>query len=141
MIEAKGDLWTFPASWRVITTCGRLNTDGDLIMGIGTALVAKKLHPGLPKKLGDYVYRFGNRPFLLRQYGLITFPTKHHWRDSSSVNLIMESARKITIIADKHGLHSIVMPRPGCGNGGLTWDFVKPYIEDLLDDRFTVVTP
>jgi hypothetical protein len=32
----------------------------------------------------------------------------------------------------------IAIPRPGCGNGKLRWDVVKPAIEHALDDRFTV---
>lgn len=34
---------------------------------------------------------------------------------------------------------TVLLPRPGCGNGKLQWDFVKREIEDLLDDRVTIV--
>lgn len=141
MNEAKGDLWTYPADWRVITTNGRLNSVGEAIMGAGVALQAKKQFPELPYKLGKYIAMYGNRPFLLKQEGLITYPTKYDWRGLSSILLIRRSAELITVIVDKFNLRRIVMPRPGCLNGGLTWDFVRKHIVDMLDDRFTVVHP
>ena len=139
MIEAKGKLWEYPASWRCITTNATINSSGYLVMGKSCALEAKQRFPLLPKKLGEWVLAYGNRPFLCRGEGLITFPTKTSWRDLSNALLIRESANKIRDLADKFSLRDIVMPRPGCGCGGLTWDFVKPYIEDVLDNRFTVL--
>jgi len=35
----------------------------------------------------------------------------------------------------------VVMTRPGCGNGGLSWEGVRKALEPILDDRFIVVTP
>jgi len=140
MKEATGNLWTVPASWRCVTTNGIVKDNGELVMGAGVALEAKKQYPDLPKKLGQWVEKYGNRPFLCRDEGIITFPTKQHYKHNSNVMLIRSSAEKIVAIADKYKLHSIVLPRPGCGNGGLTWDFVKPYLEDLLDERFTIIT-
>jgi hypothetical protein len=43
-------------------------------------------------------------------------------------------------MADKFRWQHIVMPRPGCGNGGLDWADVEPVLSKLLDDRFTVIT-
>jgi len=54
--------------------------------------------------------------------------------------LIRQSARQLVEMADKFGWGSVVLPRPGCGNGGLDWDDVRPILEAILDDRFTVVT-
>ena len=141
MLEAVGDLWSYPADYRVVTTNGVVReSTGELIMGKGVALEARKRFPGLPAKLGRWVTLYGSRCFLCREEGLISFPTKYHWADLSSIQLIMESARQIVAIADKYDILSVAMPRPGCGNGGLTWDFVRRYLVDL-DDRFTVLTP
>lgn len=139
MREEKGDLWTFPADYRCVLTNGVLDSKGLLVMGAGVALQAKKLFPHLPMKIGKWIEKYGNRPFLCREEGLITFPTKHDWRQPSNILLIRKSAEQVVAIADKFNIRRIALPRPGCGCGGLTWDFVRPHIEDVLDDRFTVV--
>lgn len=139
--EAKGDLWTYPAGWRVVTTNGVVSHSGNLIMGAGNALEAKKLFPGLPAKLGAWVDEHGNRPFICREEGILTLPTKRHWQDMSNALFIRDNVIKLVELVDKYKLHHIVMPRPGCGNGGLTWGFVAPYIDDILDERFTVISP
>lgn len=138
MIETPGDLWAFPAQYVCVTTNG-ITRGGSLVMGAGVALEAKRRFPGLPKKLGGHVARYGNRAFFCRPEGVITFPTKRHWRDPSDVKLIRTSAQQVVDICNKFAVRSVALPRPGCGNGGLTWDFVRPYIEDILDERFTVV--
>jgi hypothetical protein len=34
---------------------------------------------------------------------------------------------------------TVIMPRPGCGNGRLRWQDVSKVLSDILDDRFVVV--
>jgi O-acetyl-ADP-ribose deacetylase (regulator of RNase III) len=141
MIEAKGDLWKYPAEYRAVTTNGVVGYGDELVMGAGVALQAKKRFPTLPGKLGKWVKQYGNRAFVCPNYRIISFPTKHHWRNTSCSVLIAKSAREVAEIADKHNIQSVAMPRPGCGNGGLRWEDVRPLLADVLDDRFVVLTP
>lgn len=67
------------------------------------------------------------------------FPVKHNWFEKADPALIRQSAYELCVLAGKMGWQEVRMPRPGCGNGGLDWGYVKPTIEPLLDDRFVVV--
>lgn len=77
------------------------------------------------------------------------------WKAKAEIPLIQESIKALIKSVNYHQSHilgdgwldlqhgrqaRVVMPRPGCGNGGLKWEQVRPAIEPLLDDRFTVVT-
>lgn len=140
MKEANCDLWTFPAHFRIVLTNGICTAwNGEAVMGAGCAAEAKQKYPALPKRLGGYLKQYGNRPFIFQDFNLITFPTKEDWKQKSIPAVIEESARKVVEIADKYGIESLVLPRPGCGKGGLKWEAVKPLLEGILDDRFTVV--
>lgn len=145
MKETRADLWEVEADLRVITTNGTVRADGCLVMGRGCAWEAKERYPGLDKSLGGSVHAEGNIALWNPRTNLITFPVKHNWWEKADIALIEESARDLVGITDL--LEEIwgrplkvVVPRPGCGNGGLEWEDVKPVIEPLLDDRFTVVT-
>ena len=43
-------------------------------------------------------------------------------------------------MADRFQLRGIMVPRPGCGIGSLSYKDVKPIIEEFFDDRFTIVS-
>jgi hypothetical protein len=144
MKEVKGNLWDYPADVRVITTNGFVKKNGECVMGRGCAAEAKQRHPRLPKILGDLIQRRGNNVHYLL-YALYSFPVKHHWFQKADIALIEQSAKQlVTLITedwdsgDKEPI--IVLPRPGCGNGQLNWEDVKPILEPILDDRFHVIT-
>lgn len=135
MIEVVGDLWTYPADWRVITTNGTIKKDGSIVMGRGCASEAKEKYPKLPKLLGDFIKLAGNIPCSFPEHKLITFPVKHNWWEKADPQLIKKSITHFQeIIALHYPQTEIVMPRPGCGNGGLKWEDVKPLLESLTDN-------
>lgn len=134
-----GNLWTFPAKVRIITTNGAVRRDGACVMGRGCALEAKQQYPGIEYRLGSLIDRHGNRPFRLTA-DLWSMPVKHVWNQPADPDLIVTSAVLLTDMADKFGISTLVMPRPGCGNGRLTWSDIEPRLARALDDRFTCVT-
>lgn len=139
MKEAKGDLRTYPANARVITTNGYVKWNGEAVMGRGCAREAALKYPDFPMVLGIDINIRGNHVQYWNFDGDViwAFPVKHSWKENADIDLIMRSAKEIqeAMIFD-----SVVMPRPGCGNGNLDWEDVKKVIEPILDDRFTVIT-
>jgi hypothetical protein len=142
MIEATGDLWTYPADWRVITTNGFVKKNGECVMGRGCAKEAAKKWPELPKALGDHIKKHGNTLGIDEERKLIFFPVKHNWWEKADVELIKANAVLLHNFFGKNRMwldKTCVMPRPGCGNGGLKWEDVKPLLE-VLPDNVTVIT-
>jgi hypothetical protein len=138
MKELAADLWEVDAALRVITTNGTVKTNGKAVMGRGCAAEARKRYIGIATKLGRWIREYGNVPYFIYQ-GLATLPVKHQWWEKADPDLIVKSVRILAQEARMYGYTSVVMPRPGCGNGGLAWEDVKPLIEPYLDNRFTVV--
>lgn len=143
MKEARGNLWTMPADLRCITTNGFVKATGHLVMGRGCAMEARDMYPGLDLQLGALVRKHGNHVHYLAldlQTRLASFPVKHNWWEKADITLIERSAHELVRLVDSIGYHNVVIPRPGCGNGGLHWDHVRAVIAPILDDRFTVIT-
>jgi len=144
VIEVKGNLWTFPADVRVITTNGTVKRNGEAVMGRGCAAEAAQRWPTLPANLGDHLIMNGNIPCFFLDDGdgfdLITFPVKHQWHERADIELIEKSAVELVKLVLFEDNPTVVMPRPGCGNGHLRWEDVRPLLEPILDDRFHVIT-
>lgn len=140
MFEVRGNLWTYPADVRVITTNGTVKKNGECVMGRGCAAEAKNKWPELPKELGDHISRRGNIPYYFPRYVLYSFPVKHQWMQQADPELIKTSAKILSSYVDQDEFKVVLLPRPGCGNGGLKWEDVKPVLEPILDDRFYVIT-
>lgn len=144
MREIRGDIFDVEADAICVTTnmvTGRFGA----VMGRGLALGFAQKYPTLPALLGEDIrYRQG-KVFAVRLHGepraIINLPTKGHWRNPSSIELVEASIRSLVKLTDFNEWSKVVLPRPGCGLGGLDWKDVKAVIEPLLDDRFYVITP
>ena len=146
MREELRDLWSYSiddCDARVITTNGTVKASGRAVMGRGVAKQAKDRYIGIEKLLGMVLKTQGNHVEILihKPLALVMFPVKHEWHELADLELIAQSARELVSFADVMGWKRVVLPRPGCGNGGLKWESqVRPILLSVLDDRFTVVT-
>lgn len=143
MQEAIGNLWDYPSDLICITTNGYVKRNGACVMGRGCAHEAKVRFPRVEFKLGTYLKRYGNRPFLLDIKlwpHLASFPVKHEWWMRADYHLIAQSAVLLVDMVERRGYEQVVIPRPGCGNGGLNWHDVKKILDPVLDERFTIIT-
>lgn len=141
MKEAFGNLWDFDG-WHCVTTNGYISQyKHRAVMGRGCAKEAADRWPQLPFKLGRKIHANGNHVYLFSELDLITFPVKHNWWERADLELIKQSAQELNNLSGVIGAAPVYLPRPGCGNGGLRWEEVKPVIEPILkSDQFTVVT-
>lgn len=140
MEEIKGNLWDFwPEHIIVITTNGFVKNNGECVMGRGCAREARDRFPWIAKWLGDFIKLYGNHVYYLGE-GIVSFPVKHNWWKKSDFTLIERSTQELVAITNKMRWPIVVVPRPGCGNGGLDWKDVKPILEKYLDDRFKIIT-
>jgi hypothetical protein len=143
LIEVIGDLWTHPADARCVTTNGFVKSNGAAVMGRGCAKQAMEMFPGIEFSLGQAIETHGNHVNWIWVASdtppILSFPVKHHWRERASLELIHQSAVELVVEADKQGFRTVVLPKPGCGNGNLLWHDVRAVIYDILDDRFQVI--
>lgn len=143
-----------------VTTNGIIRKDGKAVMGAGIAKYARDTFRGTDRKLGEYIKKFGNRACALgwqpvitaaqdhsgwmpaRMFMMLSFPTKHDWKDDSDPELIRASCRQVMDLADEHYLDTVYMPCPGCANGHLDYvRDVRPILTEELDNRFMVCIP
>jgi hypothetical protein len=139
MLETVGNIWEYAAeSVITITTNGSLTPDGRAVFGRGVAREAATRFPGLAVKLGSLLKEKGNQVLDLGN-GIVSFPVEETPWSLPDVRIIARSAQELRALADISGWSRIVVPRPGCGGGGLAWQDVKPALEPWLDDRFLVI--
>lgn len=138
MIEVYGDIWGYQADFIGITTNGTVNRKGACVMGRGVALQAVQHSPRIALNLGKAILQNGNHVHLLRPY--FSFPVKHEWWQKADIELIRRSAHELEELARLLVPLTFVLPRPGCGNGGLRWIDVKPLVQSILPDNVAVIT-
>ncbi len=135
MREIVGDIWLQQGSIG-ITTNGVVNSSGQLVMGGGQALQAKQMYPDLPEFFGRLVADRGNQVYWNHKYGVFSFPTKEHYRDTSTVEIIDRSSKQLyDILTSEYGyeygwdLPNCLLVPPGCGLGGLDYQTqVRPIL-------------
>jgi hypothetical protein len=135
-----GDIWEYAdTAVIVITTNGSLTCDGRAILGRGVARQASLRYPGLAEKLGRLLAEGGSHVFDLG-CGIVTFPVEETPWSLPDLRIIARSAGELRLLADCSGWAQVVVPRPGCGGGGLAWRDVKPLLEACFDHRFLVIS-
>lgn len=143
MREVFGDFWTQTANVKLITTNGDINRDGRAVMGRGIAAQATTFLKGIADCLADVLRLHGNHVcYLLEHNGVMyfSFPVKHHWHEMADLDLIRESCAALQKMAIAMDDWTYLLPRPGCGAGGLAWDEVRQILEDVgLPDNVIVI--
>ena len=149
MLEVQNDFWQEIETNKYDAICCTTNRivkkNGELVMGAGIAKLFKQKYPDLPAEWGERI-TYGNNMqgvMLTRKDDLylMAFPTKLDWRDSSKMPIIEFSAKALLWQARLLNWKKVLLPRPGCSNGGLDWDSeVKPVLEKILkEDRFVII--
>jgi hypothetical protein len=146
-IEVVGDMFALMSDFDAvgIPTNGDYNKFGDAVMGRGVAAAARSRWPILAEFLGAALARYGNHVHFFendvepKPKFIFSFPTKHHARDRNSDPVLIERSCKelMSAIASKN-LTRVLLPRPGCGCGGLDWAQVKRILGPVLDRRVHV---
>ena len=130
-----------PDDLLIFTSNGVVKKDGRLVMGRGIARVVRDYYSGIDRVFGKLVSLYGNKPFLIyaRKFGkpecplyVMSFPTKHHWKQSSDPELIRKSKELAVKIIEnkknsliKSGIIRILCPLWGTENGGLSLEEVR----------------
>lgn len=152
MREAIGDLWTMGVPVICVTTNGSFVRVGSHryrgVMGRGVALQAKQRYPHLEDMLGMSMRDVGNHVAILRERDdaevdrtvLVSFPVKHQWHERDDPTLIERSCYELMAKVVEYQWRDVLLPRPGCGNGGLVWSDVGEICYRILGDQVTVVT-
>ena len=140
MFETIGDIWEHAADGVIaITTNGSLTRDGRAIFGRGVARQAALRYPALADELGRRLAEHGNHVFDLCNR-IVSFPVEETPWSLPDLRIIARSAEELRELADRSGWQRIVVPRPGCGGGGLSWQEVKPLLDACFDGRFLVIS-
>jgi len=115
-----------------INTCHKKN--GDAVMGAGIAKEAAILFPTLPSLLGKCLRDSPNKHvWYWVENNLFLLVTKLDWRYPSNMNLLRTSLTAMSNIILPNDNLNILMPKIGCGLGGLNWNEVKPLIYCILE--------
>jgi hypothetical protein len=141
MLETIGDIWKYADQGDVIviTSNGSVTRDGRAIFGRGVARQAALRFPGLADKLGSLLAEQGSHVFDLGN-GIVSFPVEETAWSQPDLRIIALSAQELRALADRSGWERIVVPRPGCGGGGLAWKDVQPILAPWFDRRFIVIS-
>ncbi len=141
MREIVGDLWAHYDAGAVvaITTHGAVSRSGRSSMRRGCARQARERFPGLDARLGALVLVYGNHVQPLGER-LVSFPVEHDPYSTPELALIERSCGELLALSDRYGWGEVVVPRPGCGSGGLLWSEVRPILLRHFDERFSIIS-
>lgn len=125
-----------------IPTNGIVKQNGEAVTGKGLAKEANKFTfngNSFSCILGKLLTKQGNNVFDLgfedsNKYRVFTFPTKHHWRDNSDIELIKKSFTQLSIYKE-----IIALPIVGSGCGRLNKNLIIQLGYIYLADNFIMI--
>ncbi len=130
-----------------VTTNGIIKTNGKSVMGAGIAKILNdKFHLdedlAININLNGHVVQTIKYTYVdQKQIYFVSFPTKYNWKEKSSIELIEKSLIQLIDLTNKKNWDKVILPRPGCSNGGLSWlKSIKPLCQRYLDDRFYIIS-
>lgn len=138
-IDPHRDGWDFTAAaaasghraaFAVTTNLG-IRRDGTAVMGKGIALQAARRFPDLPRRYAAAL-REGFPVTHFAAERIVTFPTKDDFRHNSDIDLMILSCRELVSVVWRDEIAYIAMPPAGCGNGGLDFAEVCPFLAHNL---------
>lgn len=62
------------------------------------------------------------------------------WASLADIQIIKVSCMLLVSMSNEFKWNKVIIPRPGCINGGLEWENVRAEIEKILDDRFFIIS-
>lgn len=145
-----------------IPTNGHYNRFGAAVISNTCAKEAVRRWPEIQIRLGKLLRFFGkNIPFVIGAINeeaksleltenliinhqfkclIFNFPTTHNLTKGPKIEIIKQSAIILMDYIKQYNLKKVILARSGAGIDELTWDDVKSEIENILDDRVTVVS-
>ncbi|QQV89551.1 hypothetical protein SJ_133 [Proteus phage SJ_PmiM] len=142
MKEIKGDILNIPCDAICITTNMNIKKNKRAVMGAGIARLFSGKVNNLDLIMAKSLIQHGHVCRILTKHNninLISFPTKYNWYDKSDPSLIRKSALELMDIVSNNDFKRVLLPKPGCSNGGLNWNDIKPMLIDILDDRIHII--
>lgn len=113
------------------------------VMGKGLALEFKHRYPDIYQFYvracsanelrvgGIAIYAMKKKP----NRSVCLFPTKHHWKDKSTIEILDKSFQAFIEYAPQMKIISVAFPKVGCGLGGLNFEHqVRPLFEKYFND-------
>ena len=134
MQEKVCNLWLESAEYRCIPTTGAVDDAGEAIMDSGIAKEAAGRFSGVAVDLGRLIASRGNHAHIIRP-GLVSFPIQQYQWSGPSLQIIGRSARELVELV---GEAKTLLPRPGCGKGGLAWEEVSKVLSSLPENIWVI---
>lgn len=151
--EVIGDLFEYLKQEKNVdaiccTTNKVVKNNGDLVMGAGIAKEFAKRYPKIPTEFGKAISIMREKGYVCNTFPLagyepdiVYFATKDHWKDPSTPEIIEESLKQLVMLTNINAWSKVILPKPGCQNGGLDWTKdVKPLCEKYLNEKFVVIS-
>ncbi len=137
----KGDLWDYHRNGCVVavTTGGMVQKDGTCAMPRGCARQAADKIDNLAYTLGSQISLHGLHVFDLGNR-IVSFPVETSPFERPELKIIEQSCRELVELCNYKKWQKVIVPRPGCGLGGLSWQDVRPILEKHFDERFWVIS-